>query len=107
LCELRAAVNQAAPDAEEIISYGMPAFKQHRNLVYFAPAKHHIGFYPGSAAVEKFMPKLKAYKTSKGAIQFPLDRPLPLQLVKEITSYRVKEETKKAKTPKSSARKSK
>ena len=97
LRELRTAVNEAAPNATEIISYGMPAFKQHRNLVYFAPAKHHIGFYPGAAAVAKFLPKLKAYKTSKGAIRFPLDKPLPLKLVKEITAFRVREDAKKAK----------
>ncbi len=97
LKQLRATIRKAAPDADETISYQMPTFKQGRNLIHFAAFKNHIGLYPGSGAVEKFAPKLKAYQTSKGAIQLPLDQPLPLNLITDITKHRVKEETARLK----------
>jgi uncharacterized protein YdhG (YjbR/CyaY superfamily) len=91
LRELRQAIKEAAPQAEETISYQMPAFKQNGILVYFAAFKKHIGFFPTASGVEAFKDKLSAYETSKGTIRFPTDQPLPLELVKEIVRFRVKE----------------
>jgi uncharacterized protein YdhG (YjbR/CyaY superfamily) len=91
LNELRSAIRKAAPEAEEIISYRMPAYRLNGVLVYFAAQKNHIGFYPTSTGVNAFREELSAYKTSKGAIQFPLDKPLPLKLVSTIVKFRVKE----------------
>lgn len=85
--EMRNIIKAAVPDATEIISYNMPAFRQHKNLVYFAAAKNHIGLYPSSAPVEHFKESLTRYKTSKGAIQFPLNEPLPGSLIQEIVKY--------------------
>lgn len=95
LQHLRKAIAEAAPGAEEVISYGMPAFKQGKVLVYFAANKKHIGFYPTSSPIVHFANELKGYKTSKGAIQFPLDKPLPLTLIKKITRFRLKEMNEK------------
>lgn len=96
--QMRAAIREAAPDAAETIGYAMPTFKLHGNLVHFAGYERHIGFYPGAAPLVHFARQLQGYKTSKGGIQFPLDKPLPLQLVKEITLFRVQENlAKKAK----------
>jgi uncharacterized protein YdhG (YjbR/CyaY superfamily) len=89
LKQLRKAVHEAAPQAQEVISYQMPAFKQKVVLVYFAAFKDHIGFFPTSSGVEAFKSKLGSYKTSKGTIQFTLSQPLPLDLVKEIVHFRV------------------
>jgi uncharacterized protein YdhG (YjbR/CyaY superfamily) len=97
LQQFRKIIRAAAPKAEEVISYGMPAFKQGSVLVYFAAMKEHYGFYPTSKPIEVFKDKLKPYKTSKGAIQFPIDRPLPEKLIVEIVKYRVKEVEDKAK----------
>ena len=91
LQQIREAIKKAAPKATEIISYGMPAFKQNKVLVYFAVGKNHIGFYPTPNAIICFSKELAAYKTSKGAIQFPLDIKLPLTLISRITNFRVKE----------------
>ncbi len=91
LQQFRKIIKTAAPQAEEVISYGMPAFKFHDVLVYFAAAKKHYGFYPTSKPIEVFKDKLKPYKTSKGAIQFPADKPLPEKLITEIVKYRLKE----------------
>ena len=95
---MRNAIRCAAPDAGEKISYGMPTFELYGNLVHFAAMKHHIGFYPGASGVEAFMNKLAEYGTSKGAIRFPLDQPLPLDLVDEIVRYRVHENTETARS---------
>lgn len=92
LNQMRQAIRQAAPKATEVISYGMPAFKQNRVLVYFAPAKKHMGFYPTAGPIEYFKADLKAYSTSKGAIQFPLDKALPIALIKKIVRYRLAED---------------
>jgi uncharacterized protein YdhG (YjbR/CyaY superfamily) len=73
----------------------MPAFKQNGVLVYFAAFKNHIGFFPTAQGIEAFKDKLAAYKTSKGTIQFPFDRPLPLELIEEIVRFRVKTNTSK------------
>jgi len=89
--QVRKTIRKAAPDAREKISWQMPTFWQHKNLVHFAAAKSHIGFYPGESAVRVFAHKLTGYKTSKGAIQFPLSEPMPYDLIAEITRFRVKE----------------
>jgi uncharacterized protein YdhG (YjbR/CyaY superfamily) len=91
LNELRSAIRKAAPEAEETISYRMPAYRLNGVLVYFAAQKNHIGFYPTSSGVNAFREVLSAYKISKGAIQFPLDKPMPLKLVSTIVKFRVKE----------------
>jgi uncharacterized protein YdhG (YjbR/CyaY superfamily) len=92
LSAFRKTIKQAAPEAEELISYNMPAFKFHGILVYYMAHKKHIGFYPGSSVITGiFKDKLTAYKTSKGTIQFPFEKPIPLSLVKEIVKYRVKQ----------------
>ena len=80
-------IRAAIPDAEERISWGMPTFWKGRNIIHFAPAKKHIGIYPGSEAVEAFAPRLTDYKTSKGAIQLPNNKELPLELVGEIARW--------------------
>ncbi len=91
LRELRSAIKEAAPDAEETISYGMPAFRLNGVLVYFAAHKHHIGFYPTASGIRAFNDKLAMYTHSKGAVQFPIDGPIPFDIVKEIVRFRVKE----------------
>ena len=95
LQSLRNTIRKAAPDATEWISYQMPAYKLHGVLVYFAGYKNHIGFYPTESAITTFLPELSAYKTSKDTIQFPLDKKLPLQLIKKIVQHRVQENTRK------------
>jgi uncharacterized protein YdhG (YjbR/CyaY superfamily) len=96
LSQLRVAIHEAAPEAEETISYQMPAFRQNGALVYFAAFKDHIGFFPTPTGIETFKDKLSGYKTSKGTIQFPLDQPLPLDLIKEIVRARVKQNKENA-----------
>lgn len=91
--QVRETIHRAAPNAEETISYGMPAFKQQKMLVYFAAYKKHIGFYPTSSGIKTFEKDLINYKWSKGAVQFPIDKPLPLKLVSKIVAFRVKETT--------------
>lgn len=92
LNQLRDTIKNAAPTANEIISYGMPAYKIHGVLVYFAANKHHIGFYPTASPITVFSDELLAYKTSKGAIQFPLKTPIPIDLVRRIVEFRVNED---------------
>ena len=96
LQEVRETIHKAAPKAEETISYAMPAFKQNGNLVYFAAWKEHIGFYATPTGNSEFKKDLAGYKTSKGAIQFPLDKPMPVQLITKIVKFRVKENEEKA-----------
>jgi uncharacterized protein YdhG (YjbR/CyaY superfamily) len=88
---LRKAIKEEAPQATETINYQMPTFKLNGNLVHFAAYKNHIGFYPAPSAIEAFKDKLSSYKTSKGAIQFPLDKSLPIDLIKEMVRYRIRE----------------
>ena len=95
--QIRQAIKTTAPKAEEVISYGMPAFKFHGMLVYFAAFKNHIGFYALPSGNEAFQKELSAYKQGKGSIQFPLDKPVPLALIKKIVKFRVKENLEKAK----------
>ena len=94
--ELRAAIRAAAPEAAETISYGMPAFALHGTLVYFASRKHHIGFYPTASGIAAFQEELAAYAGSKGAVRLPLDRPLPLDLIRRIVRFRVEEHRRSA-----------
>ncbi|HET9492822.1 MAG TPA: DUF1801 domain-containing protein [Chloroflexia bacterium] len=94
--EVRAAIRDAAPDAVERISYQMPTFALHGNLVHFASHKGHIGFYPTPSGIEPFKEELAEYESSKGAVQFPLDRPLPLDLIREIVRFRVAENLERA-----------
>ncbi len=99
LQEIRNSIKKAAPAAEEMISYMMPAYKyQGRPLVYFAGYKNHIGFYATPTGHEAFEKELSIYKQGKGSVQFPLDKPLPLGLISRIVKYRVKK-NKQKKTP--------
>lgn len=93
--ELRQAIREAAPEAEEAISYQIPAFKLRGNLVFFAAFKNHIGFYPTSSGIEAFREKLLDYEVSKGTIRFPINEAIPFDLVKEIVRFRVKENLRK------------
>jgi uncharacterized protein YdhG (YjbR/CyaY superfamily) len=93
LRQLRTVIHTAAPDATEKISYQMPTFYLNGNLVHFAALKNHIGFYPTPSGIENFKEELKSYKSSKGAVQFPLDQPLPLDLIARIVQFRVTENT--------------
>jgi uncharacterized protein YdhG (YjbR/CyaY superfamily) len=92
LTALRQAIHEAAPEAEEGWSYQMPTFKlRKKNLVHFAAWKGHIGLYPGPAALEFFKPELSGYKGSKGAVQFPIDQPLPLELIRQIVIWQAQQ----------------
>ena len=95
--QLRQAIKQAAPQATETISYGMPAFRQNKVLVYYAVHKEHIGFYPTPNPIIHFKKELEKYNTSKGAIQFPIDKPLPLTLIKKMVKFRMEEDTQNQK----------
>jgi uncharacterized protein YdhG (YjbR/CyaY superfamily) len=96
LNEMREIVRKAAPGAEELISYNMPAIRQHGVLVYYAAFKEHIGFYPTASGIQAFQKELSAYEYSKGAVRFPLDKPLPVTLVKKIVQFRVKDDKLRA-----------
>jgi uncharacterized protein YdhG (YjbR/CyaY superfamily) len=95
LRQIRACIRAAAPGAQESLKWSMPAFSERRILVMFAGFKHHIGFYPTPSAVRAFAKDLTGFKTAKGSIQFPLDRPLPLALIRKITAFRVRESHEK------------
>jgi uncharacterized protein YdhG (YjbR/CyaY superfamily) len=96
LKKLRAAIKMAAPEAEEKISYQMPAFYFHGNLVYFAAFKNQIWFYPTASGIDVFKNEFSGFKYSKGAVQFPLDKPLPVDLITRIVKFRVKENLNRA-----------
>jgi len=89
--KLRVTIKQAAPKAEEVISYNMPAFEQNGMLVYYAAYKKHIGFYPTSSPIRVYKEELKDFKTSKGAIQLPVEKTIPVTLIKKIVKFRVNE----------------
>lgn len=95
--QIRMAISKAVPEASEKISYQMPAFTLAGNLVHFAAYKHHTGFYPGAGAIIEFNKELSAYELSKGTVRFPLDKPLPLELIAKITQYLAQENLRKAK----------
>jgi uncharacterized protein YdhG (YjbR/CyaY superfamily) len=96
LQKIRATIREAAPDATEKISYQMPTFYFNGNLVHFAAFKNHIGFYPVPSGIEAFKEELSAYPQGKGSVQFPLDRPIPYDLIKRVTQFRMEENLRKA-----------
>ncbi|MBN3522687.1 iron chaperone [Paenibacillus apiarius] len=93
---LRKVIKESAPDAKEKISYQMPTFVLHGNLVHFAAYKYHIGFYPAPSGIHAFNDELAEYKGAKGSIQFPIDKPLPYELINKIVQFRVAENIQKA-----------
>ncbi len=97
LNEIRATIKAAAPEATERIAYGMPTFFLNGNLIHFAAHKNHIGFYPTPSGIEKFKKELSKYEGAKGSVQFPLDKPMPLQLISKIVKFRVEENQQKKK----------
>lgn len=97
---MRALIHKTAPQAEEKISYGMPTFYLFGNLVHFAAYKNHIGFYPNPSGLNKFKNDILKYKNSKGAVQFPIDKPLPLALIRKIVKFRMRENLTKAQAKK-------
>lgn len=100
LHKIRAIVRAAAPEAQEAISYQMPTFKLHGNLVHFAAYKNHIGFYPVPSGIEHFKAELAPYLGGKGSVRFPLDKPIPYDLIEKVVIFRVKENLEKAETKK-------
>lgn len=96
--EIRAVIRAAAPGASEKISYQMPTFFLNGNLVHFAAWQHHIGFYPTPTGTAEFEAELSRYKRAKGSVQFPLDEPMPLDLIRRIVEFRVAENMKKKKS---------
>lgn len=97
LQELRRVIHKAAPAATEAISYQMPTFRLNGNLVHFAAFKNHIGFYPAPSGIEAFTERLAPYAGGKGTVKFPLDQPIPYDLVADIVTYRVQEALAKPK----------
>ncbi len=95
LAEMRSAIKKTVPEAEETISYSMPAYKLNGILIYFAAFKNHIGFYPTSSAIMEFKKELSPYKSAKGSVQFPLGKPLPLDLITKIVRFRKEENINK------------
>lgn len=106
LQQMREIIKKAAPKAEEVISYGMPAFKGFRVLVYFAAAKEHMGFYPTGSGIDAFKNEFGGYKWSKGAVQFPLNEPLPAKLISKMVKFRLAED-KELEAAKAAAKKKK
>jgi len=96
LQKIRMTIREAAPDAQETISYQMPTFTLKGNLVHFAAFKSHIGFYPVPTGIEAFKDELAVYKQGKGSVQFPLDQPIPYELIGRIVTFRVQENLAKA-----------
>ena len=94
--ELRAAIKASAPDAKERISYQMPTFSQKGNLVHFAAYKKYIGFYPAPSGIEAFKQEISGYESAKGSVRFPIDKPMPLELISKIVKFRVAENVKNA-----------
>lgn len=93
--KLRTTIREAAPEAEETISYQIPTFRLKGNLVHFAAYKKHIGFYPTPSGIEKFKKELSLYEGAKGSVKFPLDKPIPYDLIKMIVEFRVQENLNK------------
>ena len=96
--KMRQTIRKSAPEAVEAISYQMPTFKLNGNLVHFAAFKHHIGLYPAPSGIEAFEKELSPFVGGKGSVRFPLDKPIPFDLVDKIVAFRVKENLKKSKT---------
>ena len=97
LQQIRTAIHEAVPQAQEVISYQMPAFYLEGILVYFAAFKNHIGFYPTFSGIRAFQDRLQIYEGSKGAVRFPFDKPLPLDLICDMVKFRVNENLEHAK----------
>ncbi|MCY1222183.1 hypothetical protein D3C87_58850 [compost metagenome] len=95
--KVRATIQKAAPEATEAIKYAIPTFVLNGNLVHFAAFKNHIGFYPAPEGMEEFDKEFSAYKKGKGSVQFPLDQPIPLELIAKITAFRAKQNSEKKK----------
>jgi uncharacterized protein YdhG (YjbR/CyaY superfamily) len=103
--EIRTIIRKAAPKAEEVISYGMPAYKMNSVLVYFAGYKTHVGFYPTGEGIKAFEDQFTDYKWSKGAVQFPLDKKFPVKLITAMVKYRLKSDAEKALAKKAAPKK--
>ncbi len=97
---MRATIQEAAPEATEAIAYAIPTFKQNGNLVHFAGYKNHIGFYPAPMGIEAFKEETAQYEAGKGTLQFPIDKPLPLDLVTRIVKFRIEKNLEKGKKKK-------
>jgi uncharacterized protein YdhG (YjbR/CyaY superfamily) len=96
--KIRITIGKAAPNAHEIMNYGIPTFALEGNLVHFAGFKSHIGFYPTPSGIEKFKKELSIYEVAKGSVKFPLDKPIPYELIGKIVLFRVKENLERAET---------
>jgi uncharacterized protein YdhG (YjbR/CyaY superfamily) len=103
--QLRKTIRAAAPKADEVISYQMPGYKYFGMLVYFAAYKNHIGFYPGAGGVLEFYKKLSSFKSAKGSVQFPHDRPIPYDVISKIVKFRVKQNEEKFSLKKNNGKK--
>ena len=97
LQKIRGIIREAAPEAQEKLNYGIPTFTLNGNLVHYSALKNHIGFYPTPSGIEKFKKELSKYNGAKGSVQFPLDQPIPYELIRKITEFRVKEQLAKRK----------
>lgn len=102
--KIRKTIRKSAPDAEEVMNYGIPTFTLEGNLVHFAGFKNHIGFYPTPSGIEKFKKELSKYEGAKGSVKFPLDQPIPHELIGKIVTFRVKENLKRAEVKKKKKR---
>lgn len=100
LQNVRTTIKKAAPDAVETIKYGIPTFVQNGNLVHFGGYKKHIGFYPAPSGIEQFQDEMASYKGAKGSVQFPLDKPIPYDLIAQIVRFRVTESSGRAESRK-------
>ena len=96
LQKVRATIRETAPEAQETINYAIPTFTLNGNLVHFAGFTNHIGFYPTPTGIEKFKAELAAYDSAKGSVKFPLDQPVPYELIREIVKFRVQENLERA-----------
>jgi len=103
--QIRKTIKAAAPKADELISYQMPGYKYFGMLVYFAAFKNHIGFYPGAGGILEFYKKLSSFKSAKGSVQFPHDRPIPYDIISKIVKFRVKQNEEKISLKKSNGKK--
>lgn len=100
LQKIRGIIREVAPEAKETINYGIPTFTLNGNLVHYSALTNHIGFYPTPSGIEKFKKELSKYEGAKGSVKFPLDEPIPYELIRKITEFRVKEQQAKAKKKK-------
>ena len=103
--QLRKTIKAGAPNADELISYQMPGYKYFGMLVYFAAYKNHIGFYPGAGGILEFYKKLSSFKSAKGSVQFPHDKPIPYDVISKIVKFRVKQNEEKFSLKKSNGKK--